>query len=399
MPGTSPLDMMGAPQQRARRPRAPPARRRRRLAAALAIVAGVALAWVALWYYAASVADRTLAGWVQREAAADRVYSCGAQSIGGFPLRIKARCTAAAAEINDRQPPYAVKARSVTFAADVWRPTRLIGDVEGPLTLAVPGQPPSWIADWAQARLIVRGVPPDPEAISIRLDGSQIDRAGNAEAATTVFKAERAELSARIIDGSAGDRPVIELTLHLAAASAPTLHPLLRAPLGADIDAVLRGLKDLSPKPWAARVRDIQASAGGIEVKSLRIVQGDVIVAGAGTLSVNAHGKLDGLVRVAIAGVDHLVPFLGIDRLIGQGIDRLSGTNEAAQGFEALDRLVPGLGNAVRDSASASLVDNLKRMGQPTTIDDRPAVALPLRFVDGSVYLGMVRVGEVPPLL
>jgi hypothetical protein len=52
----------------------------------------------------------------------------------------------------------------------------------------------------------------------------------------------------------------------------------------------------------------------------------------------------------------------------------------------------------VRNSAAASLIDNLKRMGQPAQIDNKPAVALPLRFADGSVYLGIIRIGEVPPL-
>jgi hypothetical protein len=40
----------------------------------------------------------------------------------------------------------------------------------------------------------------------------------------------------------------------------------------------------------------------------------------------------------------------------------------------------------------------LKKMGQQTEIDHKPAVALPLRFSDGSVYLGIVRIGEVPAL-
>ena len=33
-------------------------------------------------------------------------------------------------------------------------------------------------------------------------------------------------------------------------------------------------------------------------------------------------------------------------------------------------------------------------MGQPATVDNKPAVMLPLRFADGSIYLGMLRLGE-----
>ncbi len=59
---------------------------------------------------------------------------------------------------------------------------------------------------------------------------------------------------------------------------------------------------------------------------------------------------------------------------------------------------MPGLGAAVRETANASLVENLKKMGQPSMIDNQPAIVLPLRFADGSIYLGMLRIGEAPPL-
>lgn len=391
MPGESPLSMMRPPPQRVRKLPAGRARRRRwPILAPAAIVAVLAVAWVWLWYYSASIADRTLAGWVEREAAAGRVYSCGSQSIGGFPLSIQARCATAAAEIKNYQPPFAVQANAVTFTAEVFFPTRLVGDITGPLTLADLGQSPRLTADWTRARLVVRGVPPDPESVSIELETPHVDRVGgNGE---SMFKAKRADLKTRIAAGSPHDHPVIEVTLHLSGATAPTFHPLLAEPIEAELDAVIRGFKDLSPKPWADRFREMQAAGGGIEIKSLRIAQTNAVVVGAGTLSINARGKLDGLVRVAIAGIEHIVPLLGIDRMIGQGIDRLSG------GEGALDRLIPGLGGALRQTASASMIENLKKMGEPSTIDNRPATILPLRFSDGAIYLGMLRVGEAPPL-
>jgi hypothetical protein len=63
-----------------------------------------------------------------------------------------------------------------------------------------------------------------------------------------------------------------------------------------------------------------------------------------------------------------------------------------------LDQLMPGLGGAIRSTANASIIDNLNKMGQPTEIDKKPAIMLPLRFSDGSAYLGMIPLGEVPPL-
>jgi hypothetical protein len=405
MVAESPLSMMHPQANRApRRLSGRAGRRRWRILAPIIIVAVVALAWGWLWYYAAAVTDRTLASWIDREAAAGRIYSCAAESIGGFPLGMSVHCADPSAAINNNAPPFAVKAKSVTFSAQVYRPTELTGDISGPLMLAAAGESAIFVADWTRARLGLRGVPPDPEGVSFTLDGPHLDRvavAGNGGEA--LFKARSAELQGRIVGGSARNRPMIDVVLRLAAATAPTLHPLLAVPLDIEFDATLRGIKDLAPKPWAERFREMQAAGGGIEIKALRFTQGRAIVVGAGTLSVNEHGKLDGLVRVAIVGLEEIVPRLGIDQMIAQGIDRLSGTqgtahSTTAQGLGALDRLVPGLGEAIRQTANTSLIDNLKKMGEPSMVDRQPAIVLPLRFADSAIYLGMLRVGELPPL-
>ena len=390
MPGKSPLSMMRPPEQRSRRPAPVGAQRRRRwpFVAAFAALIVLAVLWTGLWYYSASMADHALIGWVEREAAAGRVYACGAQSIGGFPLSIQANCADATAEIRNSAPPYAVAAKEINFVAEVYNPTRLIGDVIGPLILAPLGQSPSLTANWTHARIIVSGVPPNPDLVSIELGAPHLDRVNG----DTMFKAKHADLRGRITAGSPQDHPVIEMTLRLSEAAAPTFNALLAEPTEAEVDAVVRGFNDLSPKPWADRFREMQAAGGGIDIKSLHIVQADAIIVGNGTLSIGANGKLNGQIRVAIAGLEQLVPRIGIDRMIGQGLDQLSGGNGG------LDRLVPGLGETIRATANAGVIDNLKKMGQPTSIGNQPAIVLPLRFTDGAIYLGMLRLGEAPPL-
>jgi hypothetical protein len=383
--------MMQPPEERARRmlrARAEP-RRRWPIWVPLAAVIVLAALWSGLWYVSASVADRALSGWIEREAAAGRVYSCGSETIGGFPFNITARCADVAAEITNSQPHYAVGAKALDFVAEIYRPTRLVGEVTGPLTVAVTGQPPSLTADWSRARLVVSGVPPQPDTLSIALDDAHLDRASDS---SPLFNARRAELHGRIIEGTPRDHPVLDITLHLAAASAPRAHPLLAQATDGDLDAVVRGMSDLSPKPFAERLRDMQAAGGSIEIKSFRLTQPNAIVVGSGTLGLNADGKLNGVIRVAIAGIEQIVPQLGIDRMIGQGLDQLSG------GSGTLERLVPGLGDTIRETANATVIENLKKMGEPTTIDGRRAIILPLRFVNGAAYLGMVRIGDVPAL-
>jgi hypothetical protein len=390
MPGQSPLNMMQPPEGRARRVlRARPEPRRRwPVWVPLAAVILLAALWTGLWYISASVADRALSGWIEREAAAGRVYSCGSETIGGFPFNITARCADVAAEITNSQPRYSVGAKALDFVAEIYRPTRLVGELSGPLTVAVTGQPPSLIADWTRAQLVVSGVPPQPDTLSVVLDEPHLDRASGGP----LFNARRADVHSRIIEGTAHDHPVLDITLHLAEASAPHLHPLLAQATDGDVDAVVRGMSDLSPKPWAERLREMQNAGGGIEIKSLRLTQANAVVVGTGTLGLSPEGKLNGVIRVAIAGLEQIVPQLGIDRMIGQGIDQLAG------GTGTLERLVPGLSDTIRETANASVIENLKKMGEPTAIDGRRAILLPLRFVNGTVYLGMLRIGEAPAL-
>jgi hypothetical protein len=389
MPGQSPLSMMQPPEQRAQRQLRPRPGRRWPIWAPLAAIILLAALWSGLWYVSASIADRTLSGWVEREAAAGRVYSCSSQAIGGFPFSVRAECTDATAEIGNSQPPYSLSAKALSFVAEIYRPTRLVGDISGPLTIAANGEPPSLTADWTRARIVVSGTPPYPDALAFDLDAPHLNRIGGGE---SLFNAKRADLLGRIAEGSPRDHPVVEITLHLAGASAPGIHPLFGQPFDGDTDAIIRGLTDLSPKPWADRLREMQAAGGGVEIKSFRLTQADALVVGAGTLGLNPDGKLNGAVRVAIVGIEHIVPRLGIDRLIGQGIDQLSGASGT------LDRLVPGLSETIRETANASVIENLKKMGEPTSIDNRPAILLPLRFVNGTIYLGTLRIGEMPAL-
>lgn len=398
MQGESPLNMMRPRAQRVRKDGVA-TRPRRRLwpvLLPLGVVVVLAAGWSWLWYYAASVADDTLANWMAREAAAGRVYSCGSQAITGFPFRIQAHCVAAAAQINSNQPPFAVSAKDVTFAAQVYHPTLLVGDVTGPVTVSLPGRQ-SFVGNWTRAEMSLRGLPPEPQSVAIVLDKPQLAQGDGGD--TPVFAADNADVTSTIISGSVNDHPVIETVVHFSGATAPSLHALAAAPLQGDIDVVLSGFKDLTPKPWAERFREMQAAGGSIELKHIRLQRPDSAFIGTGALSVNQNGKLDGLLRVAISGLGNIVPLLGLDRVIGRGIDQLAGgSTPAAQGLGALDKFLPGLGGAVRDSANASIVDNLNKMGQPTAIDGKPAIVLPLRVADGAVYLAMVPLGNVPPL-
>jgi hypothetical protein len=115
---------------------------------------------------------------------------------------------------------------------------------------------------------------------------------------------------------------------------------------------------------------------------------------------------LDGELQMVVAGLEKVVPALGLDKILEQGapqatLDRLAPglkTEQVDKAMGALDKLIPGLGNVVRQKAPAALGGVVAMLGQKTTLEGRPAQAFPLRFADGAVYLGPIRFAQTPPL-
>ena len=353
----------------------------------LAVTVGaVALLWTGLWFYAASAAEATIAGWREREAKVGRIYSCEQQTIGGFPFRIEVRCVDPAVELRRDDPPVALKAADLLVVAQVYQPTLLTSEFTGPMTIAEPGRAPGYVANWTQGQTSMRGTPAAPEHVSILVERPAVERVG--EGAATVLKADRIEFSGRMVEGSAAGNPVIEFALHLVAALAPELHPFTTRPVDADVAATLRGLADFSPKPWPVRFRELQARGGRIEITRARIQQGESIAVSAGSLGLTERGGLDGQIQVTIVGIETIVKSLDIDRAVSQG--------QIGATIGALDRLIPGLGQVARQNAGPSILAGLRAMGQRTTLEGKPALTLPLRFADGQVLLGPFPVGRMP---
>jgi len=169
---------------------------------------------------------------------------------------------------------------------------------------------------------------------------------------------------------------------------------IARENVDADITAVLKGLKDFSPKPWPQRFRELQAAGGRIEISKARVQQREVIAIANGALGLSPAGRLDGQLRLTVANLDKLLPVLGLDKMLSeqQAPERLNKT------FGALDRIMPGLGNVARQNAGPAIVAGINLMGKPTELEGKRAVALPLRFDDGMASLGPLKLGMTPPL-
>src|SRR5947209_17978105 len=133
-----------------------PRRRPWLIATPLLLVLAFAAAWSAFWVYAAREAEVRINDWQAQQAQSGRVFSCGSQTVGGFPFRIEVRCGDASVELKDTQPAVALKLREILVVSQVWDPKLLIAEFTGPLMAFDAGQQPYVIATWTLAQASVR---------------------------------------------------------------------------------------------------------------------------------------------------------------------------------------------------------------------------------------------------
>jgi hypothetical protein len=259
--------------------------------------------------------------------------------------------------------------------------------------------------NWRTARSSVVGLPGVPQRASIVFDDPSIDRVNGAVQAP-LARAKHIELHGRLAEGSALDRPAIETVLKIESGSVQEVHPLLAEPFDADVRTMLNGLKDFSPKPWPQRFREIQAAGGHVEIVQSRVAQGDLVAVAAGTLRLSANGRLDGELQMTVAGIEKVIPALGIEKMLDEGVpqatlDRVAPgvkTSDVNNLFGALDRAIPGLGKVVKQNANVGVAAGINALGKEAVLEGKKARVFPLRFVDGAVFLGPLKVGQVPPL-
>jgi hypothetical protein len=171
----------------------------------------------------------------------------------------------------------------------------------------------------------------------------------------------------------------------------------IAAPTDAHIVGVLRGLGDFSPKPFAARLRELQAANGRLELTNARFQQGDLITTAVGAITLTPRGTLNGEIHLTVINFGKLLQVLGVDRMIAQlmpQVDKLA---------PSLDRLMPGLGNVLRGNtgstgSGAATIGAAAVGGQQTELEGQRAMTLLLRLSDGVAYLGPVKIGQIPPL-
>jgi hypothetical protein len=377
---------------------------------ALLLVA--AAAWSVFWLFAASQAEVKADAWRAQEARAGRTFDCAKRSIAGFPFRLEVHCEGASVLLNaqgaaQEGAQQAVTARlgEILVVAQVYDTKLLIAEFTAPATIIDSHGSSSMVVNWSKARSSVVGLPAVPQRASIVFDDPSIDRV-NSSVQVPLARAKHVELHGRVAEGSTPDHPLIETVVRVGAGSVQEVHPLLAQPFDAEIRATLSGLKDLSPKPWPQRLRELQAAGGHVEIVQSRIQQGGLVAIAAGTLGLDAQGRLDGELQMTVAGIEQVIPALGLEKMLDEGVpqgtlDRVVPgvkTQDIGNLFGALDRAIPGLGKVVRQNASVGVAAGINALGTAAVLEGKKARTFPLRFAEGTVYLGPLKVAQIPPL-
>ena len=371
-----------------------------------------AAAWSAFWFYAASEAEVKADAWRAQEAKSGRVYDCAKRTVAGFPFRLEVRCDGASVSLISQtagqaaaQTPITASLGEILVVAQVYDLKLLIAEFKAPARIAESRGTSSMLVNWSKARSSVVGLPAVPQRASIVFDDASVDRI-NGSVQVPLARARHIELHGRLAEGAPLDHPMIETVLKIEAGSVQEVHPLLAQPFDAEVRTMLSGLKDLAPKPWPDRFRELQAGGGHVEIVQSRIQQGDLIAVAAGTLGLSGEGRLDGELQMTVAGIEKVIPALGIEKMLDEGVpqatlDRVAPgvkTQDVGNLLGALDRAIPGLGKVVKQNANIGVAAGINALGKEAVLEGKKARTFPLRFVDGAVYLGPLNVGQVPSL-
>ena len=369
-----------------------------------------AAAWSAFWFYAASQAEVKADAWRAQEAKSGRSYDCAKRSVAGFPFRLEVRCEGARVTLTSQTAgsapaPVTVNLGEILAVAQVYDPKLLIAEFRAPATISDSPNAAAMQVNWSTARASVVGLPAIPQRASMVFDDIAIDRINNS-VQVPAARAKHIELHGRLAEGSTAKDPVIESVLRIEAGSVQDIHPLLARPFQAEIRAKLSGLADIAPKPWPQRFHELQASGGHVEIVQSRIQQDDLVAVASGTLTLTPQGRPDGELQMTVTGLEKIILALGIEKMLDDGVpqaalDRVAPgvkTQDVTNLLGALDRAVPGLGTVVKQNANLGVAAGINALGKEAMLEGKPARTFPLRFVDGTVYLGPLKVGQVPPL-
>ncbi|PHP65540.1 hypothetical protein CSC94_18250 [Zhengella mangrovi] len=246
---------------------------------AVSIVAAIAL-YTAGWFYIAGRLEEQTRLALARQAERGVEAECASPEARGYPFRIGLFCDAT----GWRRPEggIAVKAGALRTAAQVYAPSHVVGEIDGPAEIDLPGLLPL-AADWENLQASVRASRPVPARVSLEARKARLAvRSGEQPPIGT---AEDVQLHMRTNQGALDIAAALTgVQVDKALTSGQDLPPLaLTADLGMRDGAFWLASGNRSLRGTEGTLRDLSLAIG--ETSGMRIT---------GPYSVDTQGRLSG---------------------------------------------------------------------------------------------------------
>ena len=296
----------------------------------------LAVLWSAAWFVIRSRAATEIDGWITREAAAGRTWTCADRTVGGYPFRIELRCaslTLARADGGFRLGP-------VTAVSQVYQPRHVLMLTEGPFHV----EQGDLVGDatWTALEGSFHGASDGFVRASLVVDGPKITVTGTPD--PIAVSARHLELHARPTPGRFASDGAVDVSLQLSEALAPIADALAGNADPADIalDATVNRATVLRTGTVARELEAWRRADGSLDIAGLSLAKGDRRVQAKGSLGIDAGHRPEGRLDLRAAGVEALIGSIvgqrfGADRgaLIGTLVGGLLGMRRAPEGETA----------------------------------------------------------------
>ncbi len=221
---------------------------------------------------------------------------------------------------------------------------------------------------------------------------------------TPLLRARHIELHARLVEGSPADHPVIETRVadrwRQRAGSASAVGAAVRR-RAADQAERPEGISRPNPGRNGFAKSRLPAARSKSNSRGLRRRSGRGRNRNA---ELDRQGNLNGELQMTVAGIEKVIPALGLEKMLDDGVPqarsiasrRGSRTKDVSNLLGALDRAMPGLGKVVSSRRQCRRYRRHQRARQGRRAGRQEGPRIPLRFVDGAVYLGPIKVAQIP---
>ncbi|MCJ2038324.1 DUF2125 domain-containing protein [Methylobacterium sp. J-059] len=313
-------------------PKAP--RSRRGLFLPYILLLTLVLLWSAGWVYLRGRAATEMDGWVAREAAAGRTWTCADRSITGYPFRIELRCASVSLARADGR----FRLGPLTAVTQVYQPRHVLMLAEGPFHV----EQGDLVGDatWTMLEGSFHGASDGFVRASLVVDGPSVTVAGAAPDPIAV-SARHLELHARPTPGRFDSDGAVDLSLRLSQALAPMADALIgnADPADLTLDATVNRAAMLGTGTVARELERWRQADGSLDVAGLSLAKGARRLQAKGNLGIDQDHRVEGQLDLRAAGVEALVASVvgqrfGADRgaLIGNLVGGLLGLRRQPEG-------------------------------------------------------------------